>query len=132
MAAQQNCETAIDFLLTKYDHGGLKESSVTADWRFWNSTTGYLEKKAYLDMIGRLSRVMPVPVVFTIVGSTAEDDRVALEAAGRGNLTNGSVYANTYHFLFLFRDGKIREIREYQDTKLAAEIFGPVMDQIRA
>jgi len=132
MSAEKNRATAIDFLLTKYDHGGLKESSVTADWRIWNPKSGYMDKNTYLGMLSRLSRVMPVPVVFTIVDSTAEGDRVALEANGYGKLTNGSVYANTYHFLFLFRGGKICEIREYQDTKLAADIFGPVMEQITA
>ena len=83
-------------------------------------------------MLRRLSRVMPTPVKFTIVATTAEDDRVAMEATGHGVLTNGSVYANTYHFLFKFRDGLICEVREYQDTKLAADVFGPVMPIIQA
>jgi ketosteroid isomerase-like protein len=62
--------------------------------------------------------------VMTIHGSTAEGDRVAVEAEAYGELRNGKIYNNTYHFLFLFRDGKIFRAKEYNDSKHAADIFG--------
>ncbi len=34
-----------------------------------------------------------------------------------GELGNGRVYNNEYHFLMTIRDGKIREVREYLDTQ---------------
>ena len=49
---------------------------------------------------------------------------MAIEAEGHAELTNGKVYRNRYHYLFIFRDGKICEARLYNDTKHAAEIQG--------
>lgn len=56
-------------------------------------------------------------------GFTAEGDRVAVEARSEGELHNGRSYRNTYHFLFVLRDGKLAEIREYIDSHHAYEIF---------
>ena len=47
-------------------------------------------------------------------------DRVAVEAESHGDLKNGKTYNNTYHFLFVFRDGKICLTKEYNDTAYAA------------
>ncbi|RZJ94688.1 MAG: nuclear transport factor 2 family protein [Novosphingobium sp.] len=54
---------------------------------------------------------------------TAEDDRVAVEAATKGTLPDGRVYTNTYHYLFTFRDGLVWRVKEYIDTQSAAEFF---------
>ena len=56
-------------------------------------------------------------------GLTAEDDRVAVEAESYGELTDGKVYNNLYHFLFEVRDGKIQAVREYCDTLHAKEML---------
>jgi hypothetical protein len=54
---------------------------------------------------------------------TAEEDRVAVEAEGHAELTNGRVYNSLYHFLFRVRDGKIASVREYLDTDHGRAIF---------
>lgn len=54
---------------------------------------------------------------------TAEDDRVAVECSIRGELPDGRVYTNVYHYLFQFRDGKVIRVKEYLDTQSAAEFF---------
>lgn len=59
-----------------------------------------------------------------IVGMTAEGDRVAVEAQGRMVFPH-AVYANTYHNLFVVRDGRIVHGREYMDTALAQRVFNP-------
>jgi ketosteroid isomerase-like protein len=41
---------------------------------------------------------------------------VAVEAQAHATLKNGKIYRNTYHFLFIFRDGKIWRAKEYNDT----------------
>jgi len=46
-----------------------------------------------------------------------------LESEGWIQRINGTEYHN-YHFLFLFRNGKIAEVREYNDTAYDAEVFG--------
>lgn len=53
----------------------------------------------------------------TVTGMTAEDDRVAVELTGRGELRNGRVYENEYHILMVIRDGRIAAVREYLDTQ---------------
>ena len=69
----------------------------------------------------------PDGVRLTIRSITAEDDRVSVEAQGSAMAVSGKSYNNQYHFLFLIRDGKVRELREYVDTKLLDEIFGPLL-----
>lgn len=55
---------------------------------------------------------------------TAEDDRVAVEAESRGvNGRNGRTYNNHYHFLFRVREGRVCELREYQDTLHAYDVW---------
>lgn len=80
--------------------------------------------------------VDPMPIFvtggidFTLHATTAEGDRVAAEVSSHAELTTGKVYANQYHMLFGFRDGLIREVKEYNDTLHAREVFGsqPVAD----
>src|SRR5688572_30797102 len=42
---------------------------------------------------------------FTIISTTCEDDRVAVEVEGKSQLMNGQAYDNQYFFLFTVRDG---------------------------
>jgi uncharacterized protein len=47
------------------------------------------------------------------VGTTAEGERVAVEAHSRALLRNGDRYENRYHFLFTVREGRIRSLNAY-------------------
>jgi len=58
-----------------------------------------------------------------VTGVTAEGDRVAIEATGRGRLRNDRDYDNTYHFLMTVRDGRVESVREYMDSQHVAEVF---------
>ena len=53
----------------------------------------------------------------TVKGAVAEGDKVAVEAESYGELKNGRVYNQEYHFLMTIRDGKISAVREYLDTQ---------------
>jgi hypothetical protein len=53
----------------------------------------------------------------------AEGDRVAVEATGYAELTNGRVYNPSYHFLFTIAGDKVHSIKEYMDTQHAHSIF---------
>ena len=74
--------------------------------------------------------VDPMPIFvtggidFTLHATTAEDERVAAEVSCHAELTTGAVYANQYHMLFRFREGRIVEVKEYNDTLHARETFG--------
>ena len=85
---------------------------------------GTKTKAELLKILTQTTARFEEPVKFTVTGITAEGDRVAIEAQGHAELTNGKVYRNTYHYLFVFRDGKICRGKLYNDTKHAAEIQG--------
>ncbi len=54
----------------------------------------------------------------------AEDDIVVVECRGHATTKSGKPYDNNYCFVFRLRDGKLRELTEYMDTELAAEVLG--------
>lgn len=60
------------------------------------------------------------PLRVEVRTTTAEDDRVAVEAVIRGrSAARGADYENWYHFLVRVRDGRIVEIREHLDSLYA-------------
>jgi ketosteroid isomerase-like protein len=79
------------------------------------------------DRIARLLRFMLSQLKdglkMTVTGAIAEGDKVALEAESYGELSNGRVYRQSYHFLLEFRDGKISAVREYLDTQHAYAVW---------
>ncbi|HWY25772.1 MAG TPA: nuclear transport factor 2 family protein [Nevskia sp.] len=68
-------------------------------------------------------QVFPQGIRFSIQAMTAEGERVAVEAASEGQHVSGVLYTNQYHFLFIFRDGKIVEFKEYMDTERVTDIL---------
>ncbi|MCI0710487.1 MAG: nuclear transport factor 2 family protein [Chloroflexi bacterium] len=75
------------------------------------------------ERIGRLFNAMlnqlPDGLKMTVTGMVAEGNKVAVEGESHGDLTNGRIYKQKYHFLMEFRDGKICAVREYLDTQHA-------------
>jgi ketosteroid isomerase-like protein len=63
-----------------------------------------------------LKKALPDGMRMTVTGVTAENDRVAIELDGTGRWHNGKTYHNQYHFLFVIRDARIINVREYMDT----------------
>jgi ketosteroid isomerase-like protein len=59
---------------------------------------------------------MAAPLLVTVTGMTAEDDRVAVESVSDCVNTKGFVYKNFYHTLFVIRDGQIAVMKEYLDS----------------
>ena len=62
-------------------------------------------------------------IEWVIDDMVAEGDRVALEVTSSGDLKNGRLYRQEYHFLMEFRDGKISAVREYLDTQHAHAVW---------
>ena len=74
------------------------------------------------NMVGRLKDGLEM----TVKGAIAEGDKVAVEVESHGELLNGRIYSQEYHFLLTIRGGKVSEVREYLDTQHAfATWFAP-------
>jgi uncharacterized protein len=50
---------------------------------------------------------------------------VVVEHSGRNELADGRRYDNNCCWVLRFQDELIREVREYMDTQLVTETFGP-------
>jgi ketosteroid isomerase-like protein len=75
-------------------------------------------------MLTFMPKLAATPLVIEPFGWTVDGDRVAVEASSHMHLKDGKHYANIYHFVFEFRDGKIVKVREYMDTAHVRDVFG--------
>jgi ketosteroid isomerase-like protein len=106
---------------------GTDYSLACEDMRWWIPGTGYIDRDQFLILMERVKSILKTPVKVEIRHVTAEADRVAVEFDGHAELANGQSYDNTYHFLYLLRDGKILEQREHADSAYAKTVFGPLL-----
>ncbi len=80
-------------------------------------------KASYRALCEGSADLFPGGLRFSILGTTAERDRVAVEAESYGMTREGKLYNNVYHLLVLLADGKIRAAREYLDSGHATEVL---------
>ena len=85
--------------------------------------SGTRTKQEFIELGEQLAPVAPNGFRVTPTAFTAEGDRVAVEAESYGEMANGKIYNNRYHFLIEVRDGKIHSVREYLDTMHANEVI---------
>ena len=123
MTTEQNRATALKLVAT-LGAGAPDLSLATDDAVWWAPGRGDFDNATFAKMAGGFASMFKSPSQITVHGVTAEGDRVAIEAQGHAELTNGKVYLNTYHYLFVFRDGKICRGKLYNDTQHAKEIAG--------
>jgi ketosteroid isomerase-like protein len=123
MSTEENRATALKMVAT-LGAGEPDLSLVTDDAVWWAPGRGEFGNETFAKMASGFASMFKSPSKITVHGVTAEGDRVAIEAQGHAELTNGMVYRNTYHYLFVFRDGKICRGKLYNDTKHAADIQG--------
>nr|WP_315243008.1 nuclear transport factor 2 family protein [uncultured Albidiferax sp.] len=103
--------------------GSALEALLAPDFHWWVAGWGERSRVALLTALARTMAGFSTRGI-TVTGITAEGERVAVEAEGRFERP-GLVYANTYHYLFIVRDGQIACGREYFDTAAASAAFGP-------
>jgi ketosteroid isomerase-like protein len=72
----------------------------------------------------RMTAQLKGPLCMTVKSAIAEGDRVAMEVESRGELLNGRLYEQQYHFLITVRDGRIADVREYLDTLHVQAVWG--------
>lgn len=62
----------------------------------------------------------------TIVATTAEGPRVAVESRGNFEFPDGRYYRNHYHHLFTVHGDRVVGVREYLDLRETERAFGPL------
>lgn len=85
--------------------------------------SGTFSKAQISAAAGSIFAAFPEGLRFQIHTLTAEGDRVAVEASSEGLHASGRIYANQYHFLMRFREGKVVEFKEYMDTEKVTDIL---------
>ncbi len=129
MSTSENKQIVTEF----FDHfsAGRKEQAlamIADDGTWWAPGVGVMKKSQFGQVMSFMEKkVMKGPIRITMKRVTEEDDRVAVEAESDGDVVNGKHYHNTYHFLIVIGGGKIREVKEYNDTRYAAEVFGDLL-----
>ena len=81
--------------------------------------SGVKNKSEFVEAMNGLGAIFPKGVTLVPTGLVAEDDRVAVELAGRAVTADGRNYENLYHSMITFKDGKIIAVKEYHDTLYA-------------
>ena len=89
-------------------------------------------RDAFADAPRDMSTKMKKPITMNLLGMIAEGDQVAVQADSYAEMNTGKIYDNAYHFVFTFRDGKIREVLEYCCTYTVYDVFGEYLDPGRA
>ena len=131
MRADHNRATAKRFfeLFSASDiDGALALMTEDATWRIPGKqellpTAGLYTKERIARLFRRMLDALPTGLRMNVISSLAEGDRVALEVTSSGDLKNGRLYRQEYHFLLEFRDGKICAVREYLDTQHAHDVW---------
>jgi len=92
-------------------------------WTSGNTLISGTRTGGHREAIAGIMDVFPEGLSFTVTGMTAEGERVAVEAESCGKHVSGQIYSNKYHFLFVFRDGKLVQLKEYMDTEPVTDIL---------
>lgn len=93
------------------------------DW--YVSGVGTLDLETLLSQLQVMLGVAKVAHT-TILATTAEGERVAVESRGNFEFEDGRTYRNHYHHLFVVRDGRVVGVREYLDLHETERAFGPM------
>ncbi len=112
-----------DLSANRYDEAW---ALVRPDAELWILTERRVISPAqYAEMYDQLitTRFVEAGVKITIEQLTAEEDRVAARCESYGEMKNGRVYNNLYHFLFQLEDGLIVKLWEFSDSHHARTVL---------
>ena len=93
------------------------------DW--YVSGVGTLDLDTLLTQLQAMLGIAKVAQT-TIIATTAEGGRVAVESRGNFEFEDGRNYRNHYHHLFTVRDDRVVGVREYLDLHETERAFGPM------
>jgi ketosteroid isomerase-like protein len=109
---------------TSYVDALADDVTMTVTGQYSWSQTFHGKESVLRDLYGYVTsllqhrRTVPLRII-------ADDEWVAVEARGDMVTLAGERYDNHYCMLYRIEDGKIREIREYNDSALCERVLGP-------
>ncbi len=122
MSIETNKQIVADFFKA-VDAGqpGVAFASLADDFRFEliapPPVGGVRDKAGLVRFFAEImAPAIAAPLRVSVTGMTAEGDRVAVETVSDSMNVKGVPYNNRYHSLFVIRDGKIIEMKEYLDS----------------
>lgn len=107
--------------------GVLDDALLGDDPKWWVPGQGTFDRKAFEALVRGFHEACATPPEMVVTGTTADGDRVAVEATCKAELRDGQRYDNTYHFLFVFEEGRIVLAKEYNDTRHSSETVGAML-----
>ena len=114
-------------LMTALDAGDTAEirAILTPDVDWYVSGVGTLDLET---LLSQMKQMMGEAIVAktTVVATTAEGERVAVESRGNFEFADGRAYRNHYHHLFTVRGDRVVGVREYLDLQETERAFGPL------
>jgi uncharacterized protein len=119
-------ELAWMFLQCLSDGGDVDEcfGLLSDDFTYWSiQSPASVDKAALREEIERRKRRVEMSLDF--VRCFNDGESVVIEALTDGETADGVHYNTPTVFIFETRDGLIVSLREYGDTQLAAQVFGP-------
>lgn len=128
MSAEDNKKLVLGFFESMNSGNGAAVMNALADSATWwvagnFPLSGTKTKAQFGDLVGQLGSKIDGALRLTPIACTAEGDRVAVEAESYARMKNGKTYQNQYHFLFVVRNGKIQQVKEYLDTMHANDVL---------
>jgi uncharacterized protein len=118
-------ELAWMFLQCLSDGADLDEcfGLLSDDFTYWSIITRKSVDKAQLRREVEW-RKRDLQITLDLIRCVNDGENVVIEAQGEGVTSDGVRYDSPYVFIVETRDGLIVSVREYSDTRLAAEVFG--------
>jgi len=119
-------ELAWMFLQCLSDGGDIDEcfGLLSDDFTYWSlQSRETIDKAALRQEVERRKRRVEMDLDF--IRCFNDGESVVIEALTNGETADGVRYSTPTVFIFETRDGLIVSLREYGDTQLAAQVFGP-------
>jgi uncharacterized protein len=119
-------ELAWMFLQCFSDGGDIDEcfGLLSDDFTYWSiQSRETIDKAALRQEVERRKRRVEMNLDF--IRCFNDGESVVIEALTNGETADGVRYSTPTVFIFETRDGLIVSLREYGDTQLAAQVFGP-------
>ena len=129
MTSAEKKELAKEFLSEFEDPDPVRLATMVAndfEWKVMTRMEGIPPVKGH-DGLFNLAKIikamMPGGLGLKIETIICEGNRCAIQAESNTTAANGKKYNNRYHFDIRFDGDKIAEVREYNDTNHAREVF---------